>query len=61
MRRAYCDYCDEVITEDSLDKTLKLDDLHFCSDKCLRDYIDQHTEVMSVYDLTEYGEEKEGE
>lgn len=59
MRCAHCDYCDAVITEENIRNAVKIDGLRLCSDECLQDYIDQHTEMMSIYDLTEYGDEEE--
>lgn len=61
MRCAYCDYCYDVITEGRLGKAVKLGELHFCNDECLQDYVECYKGLMSVYDLTEYGDEEEEE
>ncbi|MBQ2185052.1 MAG: hypothetical protein II399_10490, partial [Lachnospiraceae bacterium] len=51
--------CDEMITEDSFG--ISFEDLYFCSDTCLHDYVDMMQEPISDRDFELYGEEPDEE
>lgn len=57
MKTLRCEQCDKKITND--DFGLKYDDLYFCSQECLDEYVNWHTNLITSWDFEEDGEEEE--
>lgn len=55
MKTLRCEQCDKKMGEDYCG--LKFDDLYFCSQECLDEYVSWHTNLITGYDFEQDGED----
>lgn len=59
MKTLKCEQCDKKMGEDYWG--LKFDDLYFCSQECLDEYVSWHTNLITGWDFEQDAEDDEDE